>query len=130
MKLVSAVLMLVFLFGCTSGTYLVTGTKREPIDAAQVIIYNEAPEKYEIIGTVEASSEAGATDKRRRDSAVGKLKKLAARIGANGVIINSVEVKQYRVPIHDPDRRGGTNIKTVTEVSGEAIYVPNQVGYK
>ena len=125
MKLITAVLISVFLFGCASGTALVTGVEREPIDEAQVKIYLEAPETYEVVGIIEASSEAGTTKKKKQNRAEKKLKKLAAEIGANGIIVRSVEEKEIVVPVHDSGHSGTTNIKLSITVSGEAIYVPN-----
>jgi hypothetical protein len=125
MKFISAVLISVFLFGCASGTALVTGVEREPIDEAQVKIYLEAPETYEVVGIIEAFSEAGTTKKKKQNHAEKKLKKLAAEIGANGIIVRSVEEKEIIELVSDPDHRYTTNIKLRITVSGEAIYVPN-----
>ena len=124
MKLITAVLISVFLFGCASGTVLVTGVEREPIDEAQVKIYLEAPETYEVVGMIEASSESGTTKKKKQNRAEKKLKKLAAEIGANGIIIRSVKEKEIVEPVHGGGT-GTTNIKLSITVSGEAIYVPN-----
>ena len=134
MKLISAVLMSAFLFGCASGTVLLTAPPRNPIDVAQVKIYREAPEAYEVIGMVEAFSEAGTSKEQTQGFALVELKKQAAKIGANGVIINSIDEEpvSYTLPTAAPsayrgDASGGTlaGRKTGIAVSGKAIYVPD-----
>jgi hypothetical protein len=132
MKRITAVLVSVFLFGCASGTVSLTNPPKNSIDVAQVKIYREAPETYEVIGIVEAYSDAGPTKETIQNNALKELKKQAAKIGANGIIINSVNEEQvsYSVPttggLYGPG--GGANLsgsKTGIAVSGEAIYVPN-----
>ena len=134
MKCLAAVLMSVFLFGCASGTVLLISPPRNATDVAQVKIYMEAPETYEVIGIVEAFSDAGATKNTVQDNALKELKKQAAIIGANGIIINSVDEEQVTYSL--PSSRAGwtgagggsapmSGSKTGIAVSGEAIYVPN-----
>ena len=50
------------LTACASGSAIVTGTTRDPIDPSQVTLYLEPPEAYESIGIVKASSDAGWTE--------------------------------------------------------------------
>ncbi len=107
------------LSGCASGTALVTGTQRPATNADEVVIYTEAPEKYEVIGIVTASSDSGWTEQGDLNYAVAELKKQAAKIGANGIIlesvgtINSGGVISYGVYIP----------VTAKNVSGKAIYI-------
>lgn len=114
------------LFGCASinanGTYIVTGTQREAISADSVTIYTVFPEHYELIGIVTASSESGWTEQDSLNFAVAELKNQAAKIGANGIILESVGTINA----------GGVIISGVyvpvsaQKVSGKAIYVaPN-----
>ena len=72
---------------CASGSAIVTGIKRNPITPDQVKIYLESPSDYEIIGIVNASSDAGWTEQGSMDYALEELKKQAAKLGANGVIL-------------------------------------------
>ena len=51
-----AVLLLV---GCASGSSIVVGQVREPLDSNQVMQYFKLPENYELIGTVPAKSVIG-----------------------------------------------------------------------
>jgi len=74
---------------CASGSAIVVGEVRDPIDPNQVKLYLEAPANYEIIGIVNASSDAGWTEQGSVDYAVQELKNQAAKLGANGVFIES-----------------------------------------
>lgn len=101
-------LALLALGGCASGSVIVTGTKREPLSTEQVVILLEPPIEFETIGLVSASSDAGLTEQGSVDYAISKLKKLAAKLGANGVLIVSTS------------ERTSNDVKTV---QGKAIYI-------
>jgi hypothetical protein len=111
------------LSGCASGSAIVTGAKRAPLTHGQVKLYLEAPSSYEVIGLVSASSDAGWTEQGSQDYAVQELKKQAAKLGANGVLLESAGERTstavggygtgyfYAIPV------------TAKTVSGKAIYV-------
>ena len=109
-----------FLLGCASGSVIVTGKQREPINPENVIIYTETPSYYEVIGIVTASSDMGWTEQGDLNYAIAELKKQAANVGANGIILESLNTVNsggvmtagVYVPI------------TAKSVSGKAIYVP------
>ena len=109
-------LALVFvLAACASGSVVITGSKRPPISPSEVQLYSRAPATYEVIGIVKASSEMGWTEQGSMDYAVEELKKQAAAIGANGVIVTTVGDK------------GSLSYGDISQtVSGEAIYVSNK----
>ncbi|MDR1849021.1 MAG: hypothetical protein LBQ75_03175 [Zoogloeaceae bacterium] len=83
------VLVLIALWGCASGSTIITGTVRAPISPEQVTIYLETPADFEVIGLVNASSDAGWTEQGSLNYAVEELKKQAAQLGANGVLLVS-----------------------------------------
>lgn len=61
-KLIGIIFVLivtVVLSACASGTSLITGTQRPAKTTDNVVIYTEAPENYEVIGIVTASSDSG-----------------------------------------------------------------------
>lgn len=108
------VLLLIFIVwllnACASGSSIVTGTVRAPIDFNRVKLYTEAPEKYESIGIVKASSDAGWTEQGSQDHAIEELKKQAAKLGANGIVLTT------------------TGVNTLSQyseqtVTGKAIYI-------
>ena len=104
---------------CASGNALVTGTQRPATNPESVVIYTEAPEKYEVIGIVTASSDATGSAQTDLNYAVAELKKQAAKIGANGILLQDVS----------SSNSGGVFIsgvfvsETKQKVSGKAIYV-------
>ena len=81
------------LSACASGSAVVTGTKRPPISPTDVQLYTKPPADYEVIGIVKASSEMGFTEQGSMNYAVDELKKRAASIGANGVLLTVVGEK-------------------------------------
>ncbi len=114
------------LTGCASGSSILVGEARESIAPEKVRLYIEPPESYDTIALVNASSDAGLTEQDSIDYAVEELKKQAAKLGANGVLLgttgsnNSVMLGgegtdyQYLIPISEQT------------VSGQAIYVEKQ----
>jgi hypothetical protein len=120
MKNIFISLLIMSLVACTSasGSAIVTGVKGTPLDPGQVKLYIEAPAKYEVIGIVNASSDAGRTDQESQDYAVQELKNQAAKLGANGVLLVSTGEKitgmMGRIPV------------MAKTVSGKAISVNNR----
>lgn len=120
-RILLSLLLPLILTGCASasGTYLITGTQREAIGAESVVIYTEFPVQYETIGIVTASSDAGWTEQDSLNYAVAELKNQAAKIGANGVVIENMGetssggmiVSGIYVPV------------SAQNISGKAIYV-------
>lgn len=111
---------------CASGSAIVTGNTRAPIALEQVKIYLDPPAEFEVIGLVSASSDAGWTEQGSQDYAVKELKKQAAKLGANGVLLGSSGEKTttavggygtgyfYAIPV------------TAKTVQGKAIFVKGQ----
>ena len=85
-------------------------------------LYLEPPSKFEVIGLVNATSDAGWTEQGSLDYAVAELKKQASKIGANGVLLISsgetitgfISGRTYAVPV------------TGKTVQGKAIFVDEQ----
>ena len=78
------------LFSCASGTSFVTGKKRPYVNPDRISIYTGPPEDYEVIGIVSASSDSGFTDQGSLNYEIAELKKQAGKIGANGIILESI----------------------------------------
>jgi hypothetical protein len=79
--------LLASISGCASGSAVVTGEARPPIDPSQVKVYLDPPSEYETIGLVEASSDVEFSSQAAMDRAIDELRKQAAKIGANGVLL-------------------------------------------
>ncbi len=77
------------LAGCATTSHVITGKPRTPIDPSQVTLYSSAPPKYEEIAVIEASSRSSFSfgDQRKMDAVIERLKKEAASLGANGVLL-------------------------------------------
>jgi hypothetical protein len=77
-------------------TQLLTGTARTPINPADVVIYSAAPPKFEPVAVIRASSRSliAAGGAAAIDKVVQRLKEHAARLGANGLIIDDVDDQQ------------------------------------
>ena len=86
---------------------MVTGNQHQPVPTEAVKLYQAPPEHYEIVGMVNASTRGKR--QRRTDAAVRKLKQQAAKMGANGIIMQPIE-------------NGGLGGRKV-KLSGQAIYV-------
>ena len=118
-KLLIVAPIVLMIAACASGSAIVTGNKRTPVAPQQVKIYLEPPANFEVIGLVNASSDAGWTEQGSMDYAVEELKKQASKLGANGVLLVSsgetttgVVVGQgYAIPV------------AAKTVQGKAIFV-------
>ena len=90
---VASMLMLAALAGCASSQAVVVGRARPPISADRVQIYLQPPESsYEQIANLTASSRGSfaVTTPGKIDKVIERLKKQAARLGANGVLLHGV----------------------------------------
>ena len=112
-----------FFIGCASGAAIVTGNTRPPIDPSLVKIYPEVPQDCEVIGIVTASSDSGLTAQGDINYALAELKKQAAKMGANGIVIEAVG-KNTSVYV---SKNANNSINTIPisehTLSGKAIYV-------
>lgn len=108
---------------CASGSAIVTGSTRSPVAQEQVKIYLEPPTEYEVIGLVSASSDAGWTEQGSLDYAIAELKKQAAKLGANGVLL--VASGETTSTLVVGQRSGSVYSVPVTAktVQGKAIFV-------
>ena len=79
----------------TSGSRIMVGNARPAIAPESVKIYLRPPAKYEEIAIVNASSKnAFASDQSLTDSALSRMKKDAAKLGANGILLSGVGTQQ------------------------------------
>ncbi|MDJ0817786.1 MAG: hypothetical protein QNJ58_16370 [Desulfobacterales bacterium] len=112
------------LTGCASGSALVTGQTRPAIeDHTAVRILTEMPEGAEEIAIVKASSDSGATQQGSLDYTVDELKKQAAKVGANAVVLTGRDTSSQTVGV--PVYGGGTIVSSseVEIVQGIAVWV-------
>ena len=107
MKKTSLLLALALTFGCATGSKVMLGSKHPPISADAVKVYDEKPANAETIAVITADNillyrQAGA------NSCLAKLKHDAAKLGANGIVID----------------RAHNSAWDGSEITAKAIYVP------
>ena len=96
MRIVRVVLFIIsftLINGCiiSDSSHILTGIKREPISVDQVRLYSEPPAKYDVIAIVSANAAHDFVKQQKLvDEIVRKLKTEAAKLGANGVLLESV----------------------------------------
>jgi len=82
--------MLAFLSACAPSTHVLIGPARQPIRPDQVTIYSHPPAAaFEEIAILDASSKSAffAGGQKSVDKVIERLKIEAAKLGANGVIL-------------------------------------------
>jgi len=77
----------IVLFGCATGSTIITGEARPAIDPSMVRIYLDPPTQFETIGFIEASSDVEFSRQAAQDRVINELRNRAARIGANGILL-------------------------------------------
>jgi hypothetical protein len=87
------VLLLLVISACSTSSREIVGAKRPPIDASEVLVYLQKPVKYEQIAFIKASSKNSLvfSDDGMQEVAIQRLKKEAAALGANGVLLTTSE---------------------------------------
>jgi hypothetical protein len=81
------------LAGCATSSHVLIGTARAPISPELVKVYMQPPPKYEQIATIDATSRGSLTitSQQNMDKAIARLKQEAARLGANGILLQGIE---------------------------------------
>ena len=84
-----ASLAAVILSGCAGAAIVQVGPKRAPIAPEQVRLYLTPPPKFEEVGLITSSSgnTFAFTDQGKMNAAVEVMKRKAASVGANGVLL-------------------------------------------
>jgi hypothetical protein len=87
----AGLLAVLALFGCVS-SHVMIGQARPPISPDQVKIYWHPPEHYDEIALLDTSSRASMsiTAQGKTDVVIARLKEQAAKLGANGVLLQGV----------------------------------------
>lgn len=138
MKLRTALTPLLFgllLAGCASTSKVMLGQPRPAIDPSLVDIYTSPPPGSIEIAQLESSSAAGFGTQGQTDAAMARLKREAAALGANGVVL--MGVGSTRSPVNvglgggSYGRHGGGSLgvgipTTQKQAAGIAIWVPAQ----
>lgn len=129
MKSLGILALIAILAGCSTSSVLV-GKARPPINPAAVKVYLTAPPKYEEIALVTATSESSwaISDQGKMNAVMEGLKKEAAKVGANGILLRETGDKSTQGFMVAP-AYGGTFTAASYAVQNKAatavaIYVP------
>ncbi|WP_411852519.1 hypothetical protein ACLB90_08620 [Stenotrophomonas sp. LGBM10] len=126
--------LLLTVAGCASTSKVMLGQARAPVDPATVQIYSTPPAGSVEIAQLESSSAVGFGTQGQTDAAVMRLKREAAALGANGVILMGVGSSGSPVGMsvgagsYGSHVGGGVGIgipTTQKRAAGVAIWVPN-----
>ncbi|MBW8373493.1 hypothetical protein [Stenotrophomonas sp.] len=120
--------------GCASTSKVMLSQARAPVDPATVQIYSTPPAGSQEIAQLESASAVGFGTQGQTDAAVMRLKREAAALGANGVILMGVGSSGSPVGMsvgagsYGSHVGGGVGIgipTTQKRAAGVAIWVPN-----
>lgn len=126
---------ILMLAGCAGTSKVMLATPRPPIDPAQVRLYPEVPPGAVQIAQIQATSGAGFDTQGQTDAALARLKKAAAEVGANGVVLIGVDSQRSGGGVsigagsYGGHVGGGLGIGIPTtrkQANGVAIWVPTQ----
>jgi len=93
LRLVSAAALAALLLGCATSSHVMIGTARPPISPESVRVYVQPPERYEEVATLDTSSQGSfaITSQQNMDKAIARMKEEAAKLGANGILLQGVQ---------------------------------------
>ena len=121
------------LAACAGTSKVMLGQARPPVDPTQVRIYTTPPPGSVEIAQLESSSAVGFGTQGQTDAAVARLKREAAALGANGVILMGVGSSGSPVGMsvgagsYGRHSGGGLSMgipTTQKQAAGVAIFVP------
>ena len=133
MRWIALIIVLGALVGCASGSSIVTGKTRAEIPVECVTNYLQPPPSYETVGLIEAfSTDDSAPMASVLSAAVPALKRRAAKMGANGILLHRVELKAESVSHRTGRLVGGIlfgrRFKRVWLVKATAIFDRQWIG--
>jgi hypothetical protein len=82
--------------GCATSSYVLVGTARPAIAPESVQIYLQPPARFEQVAVIDATSQGSfaITSQQNMDKAIERMRRTAAKLGANGVLLQGVEDRQ------------------------------------
>jgi hypothetical protein len=95
-KTLTTLALLGTICGCAPSTHVLVGQARPPITPDQVRIYSRPPANFQEIAVLDASSKSafGTGGQKSVDKVIERLKIEAAKLGANGVILEGFRDSQ------------------------------------
>ena len=89
---------------CYPVSHIIIGETQSPIDYTNVKVYHDYPDSFQKIAIIEASSDIAFKDlsielthQQKTNKALNRLKKEAASLGANGIVLQNISttLKQH-----------------------------------
>ena len=125
---------LFILKSCYPVSHIIIGETQTPIDYDSVKVYYDYPDAYEKIAVIEASSDLAFKDlsiefthQQKTNKALDRLKKEAASLGANAIILQNIStsIKQHLNLNENNEGKINTSIRheKQKELNAIAIFV-------
>ena len=119
---------------CYPVSHVIVGDTQPPIDYTNVKVYIDYPNNYEKIAIIEASSDLAFKDisidithQQKTNKALERLKKEAALLGANGIVIQNISTNtKQHFNLNENDKGeilASSRNEKQKELSGIAIFV-------
>jgi uncharacterized protein YbjQ (UPF0145 family) len=88
----SVAVVVLLIAGCSTSAHVLIGTPRPPISPESVRVYLQPPPHYEQIATISGTSQGSMalTSQQNMDKAIERMKQEAAKLGANGILLQGV----------------------------------------
>ena len=111
--------------GCADGTAIATGNRHPRAGRQRHAIFGAAGRGYEVVGLVRAESDAGLTAQSSMEYAIEELKKQAASLGANGVLLTGSGVRAVgmNTTYNRQSHTASSSVEEVQHLEGQAIVV-------
>ena len=133
-KLLLLSLSLFLTKACYPVSHVIVGKTQPPIDYTDVKVYIDYPNNYEKIAIIEASSDLAFKDisidithQQKTNKALERLKKEAALLGANGIVIQNISTNtKQHFNLNENDNGeilASSRHEKQKELSGIAIFV-------
>jgi hypothetical protein len=84
---IAAAITVLLLGGCASSGHQLIGQARPAIPVEQVKVYQVMPRRYEEIARLNATSAVGFGTQGQTNAAIERMRREAAKLGANGVLV-------------------------------------------
>ncbi len=133
-KLLLLSLSLLLTKACYPVSHVIVGDTQPPIDYTDVKVYIDYPNNYEKIAIIEASSDLALKDisidithQQKTNKALERLKKEAALLGANGIVVQNISTNtKQHFNLNEMDKGeilASSRHEKQKELSGIAIFV-------
>ena len=99
LRVMSILALVAILSACATSSVIMLGSSRAPISPDQVRIYTQPPPHYQEIALIHSTSQFSwaITDQQKIDKAISRMRRKAAALGANGLLLNGLNSRTTEV---------------------------------